>query len=160
MLNKLKNPRLFTPRKEFLCPINRQANSADKVKCRDSKNKKLGDTLPNDQEPIPEPIDYNIAKFSHSAEKGTVTLSKVEDKVIEPKEEIKQERSPLFPHKKSDVGLSSPESNDYDRVHQVSADIQRSSSFNNRRFSPRRTLDFADKSQEYKGRDLFNENYR
>ena len=67
-------------------------------------------------------------------------------------------RSPLIPNKKLETGLFSPDSNMYDsKLIKDSENNDGSSPVSPKHYSPRKALDFADKSQEYKGRNLFDD---
>lgn len=108
-----------------------QINSADKVKSIEKHSRVVLKEIQqnNSGEEKPNPIDYSLGKFSHSAEKNTKVVSRLP---VEVKRDRKPERSPLIPNKKIGDGLSSPESNQYglDQI-QDSDPANRSSNFNN-----------------------------
>lgn len=70
-------------------------------------------------------------------------------------------RSPLIPNQKLETGLFSPDSNIYDgKLIRDSDNQNESSPISPKQFSARKVLDFADKSQEFKGRNLFDDHYQ
>jgi len=96
--------------------------------------------------------------MSNSAGKLHKYVSKTKQQ--EPEEKKMQEVSPLFP-KKTEFGVLSPESSHYGReLVPESHQIDESARLSNRTFSPRKALDFANKTQQYKGRNLFDEDYQ
>lgn len=130
-VKKLKRDLKFTPLKGISSLKKIHVNSADKVNSIDKHSRVVLKEIQqnNSGEEKPNPIDYSLGKFSHSAEKNTKVVSRLPAEV---KKERKPERSPLIPNKKIDDGLSSPESHQYglDHIHD-SDPANRSSSFNN-----------------------------
>ena len=70
------------------------------------------------------------------------------------------ERSPLIPNNNIEGDMLSAESSDLDHNIIPDSDPINRSSRSNRTFSPRKVLDFADKNADYKGRNLFEDNYQ
>lgn len=70
------------------------------------------------------------------------------------------ERSPLIPNNKIDGDILSAESSELDHNIIPDFDLANRSLISNRTFSPRKVLDFADKDADYKGRNLFDDNYQ
>lgn len=159
-LKKVKRELKFTPLKELLDLSKTVINSADKAKYfSERSNKKPADSSQNNNIVERKPqIDYNIGKISRSDEK----LSKFAPKTNTEEKKTKiPERSPLIPRNKVEGSLLSPDSSHYQPdLIQDSDHIKESSRDSNRIFSPRKALDFADKSQDYKGRNLFDDNYQ
>lgn len=159
-VKKIKEELKFTPLKDITNSSRLNLNSADKAA---SKLRQVDDNVERisqnkDKMGPKQEIDYILGKMSQSAGKPKKSVSKVE-KYINKEKEIK--RSPLIPDRKLETSLLSPESSRYD-PHQIhdSGAMPRSSRLSNRAFSPRKALDFADKSQFYKGRNLFEDNYQ
>lgn len=159
-IKKMKEKIKLTPHKsqtEISKPNN---NSADKAKkcmsilrkeplASPSQNKGRDDKLNT--------IDLTAQKKHFSAEKAKKLVSKI---IKDDKDNKVPKRSPLIPDKKFDSSIFSPVSSNYeDKIINGSGLPGKSSFFNNRAFSPRKTLDFADKSNEFKGRTLFDETY-
>lgn len=160
LVKKIKRELKFTPLKDLVDQAKMIINSADKAKgiserlhkkpADNSQNNNTGDLKPQ--------IDYNLAKMSRSDEK----LRKFVPKTNTEEKKVKApERSPLIPNKNIDGGLLSPDSSRYQPdLIQDSEHIKGSSGESNRTFSPRKALDFADKPQDYQGRNLFDDNYQ
>ena len=77
------------------------------------------------------------------------------------KQPVENKRSPLIPKIKNETGLFSPDSNIYeDKLIRDSDNRMEYSQTSSKQYSPRKALDFAGKSQNYKGRNLFDNNYQ
>lgn len=145
----------MTPLKEVLNVQRPDTNSADKAK---GAEKMLSQAVLSSQKGSSNE-SKDFGKVSHSAENPKKFISKTrKEKSIEKKA---VERSPLIQQKKVEEALLTPESSHYERdLIREHDHLQRSSRMSNRAFSPRKALDFADKSQQYKGRNLFEDNYQ
>ena len=77
------------------------------------------------------------------------------------KQPFENKRSPLIPNKKLEIGLFSPDSNIYEDKLIKDPDHRMESSLTSlKQYFARKALDFGDKSQNYKGRNLFDDNYQ
>ena len=103
----------------------------------------------------------NLIKFKpkpRSAEKPS-RMNVMSPKTI--KQPVESKRSPLIPNKKLETGLFSPDSNIYedklirDPDHRIESSLA-----SMKQYSARKALNFADKPQNYKGRNLFDDNYQ
>jgi hypothetical protein len=96
--------------------------------------------------------------MSNSAGKLHKYVSKT--KQSEPVKKKMPQISPLLP-KKTEFGVLSPESSHYGReLISERPQVEESARLSNRTISPRKALDFANKTQQYKGRNLFDEDYQ
>jgi len=103
-------------------------------------------------------IDWIVGKMSNSAGKLHKYVSKT--KQSEPEKKKMPQISPLLP-KKTEFGVLSPESSHYGReLISERPQVEESARLSNRTISPRKALDFANKTQQYKGRNLFDEDYQ
>ena len=142
--------------KEIDMIMKNRINSADKAKptvsklCKNDPNKIAIDSK--------NPIDFLIPKVSFSAEKNKKVQRLSAAKMNHPAKV--DNRSPLIPDKKIECGLSSPDSSHYEsKIIRETVHHNRPASFNKGTFSPKKVLDFDDKSQRFKGRNLFDESY-
>lgn len=160
LVKKIKRELKFTPLKDIVEKSKLLVNSADKARgISERLHKKPADNSQNNNTVALKPqIDYNLAKVSRSDEK----LRKFEPKTATEEKKVKVvERSPLIPNKNIDGSLLSPDSSRYQPdLIQDSEHLKGSSGESNRRFSPRKALDFADKHDDYQGRNLFDDNYQ
>ena len=160
LVKKIKRELKFTPLKDMVENSKLLVNSADKAKSISERlHKKPADNSQNNNTLGLKPqIDYNLIKVSRSDEK----LHKFVPKTNTEEKKVKAvERSPLIPKNKIDGSLLSPDSSRYQPdLIQDSENIKGSSGDSNRRFSPRKVLDFADKHEDYQGRNLFEDNYQ
>eukprot|EP00343_Euplotes_focardii_P010366 CAMPEP_0205826744 /NCGR_PEP_ID=MMETSP0206-20130828/29711_1 /ASSEMBLY_ACC=CAM_ASM_000279 /TAXON_ID=36767 /ORGANISM="Euplotes focardii, Strain TN1" /LENGTH=371 /DNA_ID=CAMNT_0053126951 /DNA_START=30 /DNA_END=1146 /DNA_ORIENTATION=+ len=142
---EIKNSRRslkFTPLKDNHLGTNPRFSSADKIKStRDIFRKCNNKSIDNNSKEEKEPIDYEVAQVSQSAEKiPRKFISKIKQNSHKKKKQL--ERSPLIPNTKHDGGLLSEESSDLENNMIQDFDNIQSSKTSN--FSPRKALDFAE----------------
>lgn len=142
--------------KELDLAMKNRINSADKAKPTVSKiNKDELNKIVTDSK---NQIDFSIPKVSFSAEKNKKVLRQSALKMNPPTKA--DNRSPLIPDNKIESGLSSPDSSQYEsKIIRDTTHHNRPVSFSKSTFSPKKVLDFEDKSQGFKGRNLFDESY-
>ena len=152
----------FTPLKDCTNKINQLSNSADKARKRqvDCPNQEGTDLDKSENyDASDHKIQFKLTKVSQSAEKHRKFISKI--KKVEQRKAKKLDRSPLIPNHKVEGGLLSENSSELgNNILPDSDPVHRSSNNSHRTFSPKKALDFADKSAEYKGRNLFEDNYQ
>ena len=151
----------FTPLKDCTNNLATLFNSADKARKRLDSKAVEGEKADHSDKGHRKSGENNSVgrKKPLSAQKHHKFVSKI--KKAEVKKEKKYDRSPLIPNNKVEGGLLSENSSDLDKNILPDSDpINRSSNQSNRTFSPKKALDFADKSAEYKGRNLFEDNYQ
>lgn len=158
-IKKAKHGIKFTPLKDIMANIKQNHNSADKANKRSINivKQQIEEGI-KIKDPNKENIDYKLIKVSQSAEKRRKFVSKI--KPDNRAKEVVPERSPLIPNNKIDGDMLSPESSELEHNIIPDFDLANRSLRSNRTFSPRKALDFADKDADYKGRNLFEDNYQ